>query len=67
MMTDRERNGWRSAAVGCHWTRGEFHVSTAMCGERSGYTLVRNFERLAEFVSWDEIERLADRRVSSQR
>jgi hypothetical protein len=54
-MTDQFA-GWTQASVGCHWTRGEFAVSTTQQGRRSGYVVYRNREMLAEFVSWAEVE-----------
>jgi hypothetical protein len=51
--------GWKPWAVGCHWTRGEYTVSTTVCGNRSGYVLVKDRKVIAEFITWAEVERLA--------
>ena len=70
-MSEREQNGWQPANVGCHWTRGEFTASTIVCGRESGYVLTRNhqetIETIAEFISWQEVEQLADRRNQEDR
>lgn len=60
---DRTSRGWLPAAVGCHWTRGEFHISTIAQGDRHGYCVVRDRIVLAEFVTWEQAEALAERRV----
>lgn len=48
---DRESHGWLPSIVGCHWTRGDYHVSSISQGTRSGYVVTRNREELASFVS----------------
>lgn len=67
-MTNDERvaRGWIPAAVGCHWQRGDYFVSTVSTGDgsRHGYRLTRNRRTLGEFITWDEVERLAERRQS---
>ena len=66
-MGERKQNGWQPASVGCHWTRGEFTASTIVCGRDSGYVLIRDRETIAEFISWQEVEQLADRRNQEDR
>jgi hypothetical protein len=69
MLTTYEKLGWTHTSIGCHWSRGEFYASTVALsdGSKSGYALYRNREMLACFVTWDEIERLADRRSGQDR
>lgn len=63
-----EQTGWTQAAVGCHWTRGPFHVSTTQRGDGSdkGYT-ISNAHGSHIVRSWDEVERLCDRRKHDRR
>lgn len=55
-------NGFTPAAHGCHWTRGEFAVSTIRTDAQHGYTVYRNRERIAEFVSEEQVLALCERR-----
>lgn len=59
-MQPNQFEGWVKQRVGCHWDRGPYTVSTITTGDhaRSGYVLVRDRQVLAEFVSWDEVQRL---------
>lgn len=61
---ERQRHGWIPATVGCYWTRGPYRAGTTQTGDgkRSGYVLLCGQEELGEFLSWAEVERLADRR-----
>lgn len=62
-LATRESRGWKPWSVGCHWSRGDYSISTITQGDRSGYVLYRTGGHvIAEFVTWDEAERLADRR-----
>jgi hypothetical protein len=58
----REAHGWTQARVGCHWIRGPYTASTEQIGDRVGYGLWFNRDQIAQFLTWDEVERLADRR-----
>lgn len=65
-LTTRETRGWVLAAVGCYWTRGEYTISTIATGDgsRRGYAVYRHGHGcLGEFLTWDEAERLAERRA----
>ena len=35
---------WIPAAVGCHWTKGDYTISTYIRGKESGYALYRHRE-----------------------
>ncbi len=64
--TTREDRGWVPAKVGCHWTRGDYTISTISQGTRSGYIVVRHpGQELASFVSWHEAELIADRHAET--
>lgn len=62
-----EFHGWERAAVGFYWRRGGHTVQTITCGDRRFY-LVRNhdlptrIEKPVECATWDDVERVADRR-----
>lgn len=65
MGTDTDtRKGWTplKASPGHYWQRGEFIASSDDPLGITGWLLYKNGDRLAEFVSWGEVERLADRR-----
>lgn len=51
------RNGWIPLSVGCHWTKGDFTVSTVQQGRRTGYVLYQNRVKLAEFITWADVLR----------
>lgn len=53
-------DGWTKLAVGCHWTRGPFTVSTTRMGDgsRSGYLLVKDRQVIGEYLTWAEVARI---------
>lgn len=54
------REGWTPARVGCHWTRGPYTASTVWHNGKSGYILVKDRRVIAEFIPWDEVNRLVE-------
>jgi hypothetical protein len=54
------RDEWTKLSVGCHWKRGPYTASSIQLadGSQIGYILCRDRKVLAEYVTWDEIERL---------
>jgi hypothetical protein len=60
--TINKYEGWTKWAVGCHWTRGPYTVSTVRTGDgsRSGYVLVKDRQIIAEFIPWAEVQRLTE-------
>lgn len=55
-MTERERNGWIPASVGCYWTRDGYCISSISQGDRLGYVLTKDKQTLASFVTWKQAE-----------
>lgn len=71
----RSARGWRYNGPGHYWQRGDYIASTIATGDRSrsGYILGhlegpwQPWAILGEFLTWDEVEHLADRRKGERR
>jgi len=61
-MGEALRDGWARLPIGCHWTKGNYTISTITQPDRIGYVVVRHPGIVLGSVptSWDEARELAD-------
>lgn len=57
-----EARGWLPAKVGCHWSRGDYSISTYSRGREWGYAVYHLSDEPQYFATWAEAEAAADRR-----
>lgn len=62
-----KKYGYIQAAHGCHWTRGEYAISTVQEGSKSGYAVYRNRVCLGTLLSLEHVFVATDRRRTERR